>query len=71
MNYKLNEKINYKDILVSYRSLQMLHNTLNDIIDFNYILTNELAFSIEKQNLQNFLKNIIEIISDLAEMKGL
>jgi PAS domain S-box-containing protein len=70
MNTKL-EKIQEKYMITINQSANSLLDIINDILDFSKIEAGKLDLFIEKQNIKEFLNQIIDLILYESDQKGL
>jgi signal transduction histidine kinase len=61
--------LDLKPIQTSLKSLYLLQNVLNDVVDFALINSNQLFLNFEEMNVFDFLRETLDIFSFQAEMK--
>ena len=72
-NDKENVMINElkQNLTVSYNSLLLLKNSVNDFIDYAQIISNNLVLQLEYFKLENFFEEIMKIINFSCKAKNL
>ena len=56
---------------IAYKSMVLLQNVLNDVVDFALINTNQLYLNYDELDLYKFLDNIVDLFRTQAQEKGL
>lgn len=56
---------------VAYKSMVLLQNVLNDVVDFALINSNQLYLNYDELDLFKFLENIVDLFRRQAQEKGL
>ena len=63
------ESFDYLDI--AYKSMILLQDVLNDVVDFALINSNQLYLNYEELDIKSFLENTIDLFRKQAKEKGL
>lgn len=60
-----------ENIFIALSSLKILGNTINDIVDFQALYSDEFYLNIQEINLKNIFEDVISLMKIQAERKGL
>jgi len=61
----------YSSVDIAYKSICLLQNVLNDVVDFALINSNQLYLNYEEGDIHEFLKETLELFNNQAKEKGL
>jgi len=61
----------YSSVDIAYKSICLLQNVLNDVVDFALINSNQLYLNYEEGDIHEFLKETLELFTKQAKEKGL
>jgi len=61
----------YSSVDIAYKSVCLLQNVLNDVVDFALINSNQLYLNYEEGDIHEFLKETLELFNNQAKEKGL
>lgn len=62
---------NFDFLDIAYKSMILLQDVLNDVVDFALINSNQLYLNYEELNIEGFLENTIDLFRKQATEKGL
>ena len=60
-----------ENLEIAYKSIMLLQNVLNNVVDFALINSNQLYLSYEEMNIYSFLDSILDLFQKQAQEKGL
>jgi len=68
---KNQDSLIYSRLNIGFKSLLLLQNVLNDVVDFALINSNQLYLNYEEVGFQKFLRETLDIFQTQADEKGL